>query len=158
MTSSQLCLDLGAAGFSTRFALAVVLGCVPVYLDTLRQAWHGVLPLHRFSVAVSREQMERNLTAVVGAIGDVELARLRAGLALAWPAFVWSSFEWPEAGEPRGAWAASDEPDDHDAFAVLMAALGRRCSGGATAGRAGGGVSIVDAWLNEGALERGGAG
>lgn len=60
MTTSVFCLDLGAAGFSTRYTLAIVLGCIPVYLDELKQPWEDVLPIQKFSIKIPIDVFENN--------------------------------------------------------------------------------------------------
>ena len=79
MTAAVFCLDVGGAGFSTRFTLAMVLGCVPVYLDELEPPWAGDLPLAEFSVRFSPEQLS-SLPSLLDAIPAADVAALQAGV------------------------------------------------------------------------------
>jgi hypothetical protein len=113
MGSSVFCLDLGGAGFSTRFALAVIHGCIPIYLTVLAQPWSDVLELQHFSYGIAEAELDR-LPQSVAELGSRTAAMQRA-LRRHWQAFHWKEFFGPLAG-----WA--DEAGD-DAFATLMKRL-----------------------------------
>lgn len=81
MRKAQFCADVGAAGFSTRFTLAVVSGCVPLYLKELAQPWDGVLDHSAFSIGLTPDEYITNLTAVLDAVTPERLAQLQAGVA-----------------------------------------------------------------------------
>jgi probable glucuronoxylan glucuronosyltransferase IRX7 len=68
---SVFCLDLSGAGFSTRFTLAMTLGCVPVMIDELLPPWHGVLPTGDFSITFKVSDLP-NLPEL---INDISAAR-----------------------------------------------------------------------------------
>jgi hypothetical protein len=92
MRHAVFCLDAGAAGFSTRFTLALVMGCVPVWLDDhVMPAWAGVLPLDEFSVRVAAHELvvPGRLREVLAAITEHRLASLREAGARVWKRYVW---------------------------------------------------------------------
>lgn len=91
MQRSVFCLDAEAAGFSTRFTLAILMGCIPIYVDNLVQPWGGVLPLHTFSIGVSPNDFRTKLPELVSMITENEIIKFRTQGALVWQNFVWSS-------------------------------------------------------------------
>ena len=94
MRAAVFCLDAGAAGFSTRFTLALVMGCVPVWIDEgVVPAWTDVLEIETFSVRVSVHEMlsPGGLRKALDAASQPErLDALRAAGARVWRRFCWS--------------------------------------------------------------------
>ena len=90
MRRSIFCGDFGAAGFSTRFTLALVLGCVPVFLDELQPAWTDVLPIDSFSVRLSKHDfVNGSLAAVLDAVTPQKLLAMREAGRNVWRLYVW---------------------------------------------------------------------
>ena len=93
MRAAVFCLDAGAAGFSTRFALALVMGCVPVWLDEgIAPAWSDALPIEQFSVRVSAHDLivPGGLKRAIDAASEPEkLHALRSAGAATWRRYVW---------------------------------------------------------------------
>ena len=114
LAKAVFCLDLGAAGFSTRFTHAVIAGCVPVWLDELLPPWSGVLPIEDFSVRFSVFELPR-LRSIVGNITPQRTVELQTNLRKHAPKFHW--------GRAFGAAHAEPYPD---AFDTLMETLTRR--------------------------------
>jgi hypothetical protein len=111
MRAAVFCLDAGAAGFSTRFTLALVMGCVPVWLDEgVKPAWSDALPVEEFSVRVSVHDLivPGGLKRAIDAASAPEKlhALRRAGAA------VWRRYTW--------AFMISDVGHDEDALATLF--------------------------------------
>ena len=91
MRAAVYCGDFGAAGFSTRFALAVVMGCVPVWLDEQLPAWAETLPVDDFSIRLTRHEfVSGKLAEVVDAVTPGRLSELRAAGRAAWRRYVWN--------------------------------------------------------------------
>jgi len=118
--SAVFCLDLGGAGYSTRFALSVVLGCIPVYLNELKQQWDGVLPLDDFSVPFTPAQLP-DLRAVVEGISKRKRDTLALNLLKYKKYYHWATLYGP-AGEST---VAESFPD---AFELLMTQLRERAA------------------------------
>ena len=106
MRNSVFCLDVGGAGFSTRFTLAVITGCIPLYLDELKQPWSDVLPLDDFSVSFSENEFGQLVDRVAGI--SIETVRtLQFHLARHRKAYHWTVFYGPlpgQAGDVGDAW------------------------------------------------------
>jgi hypothetical protein len=91
MASAQFCGDFGAGGFSTRFALAVVSGCIPVFLDELRPAWSDVMPIDDFAIRLSKADFLRGrLPSVVAAVTPERMAQLQDAGRAVWTRYVWA--------------------------------------------------------------------
>jgi hypothetical protein len=90
MRAAVFCGDFGAAGFSTRFALALVMGCVPVWLDEQLPAWGDTLPLDTFSVRLTRHDfVSGRLAEVVDGVSPARLDELRRAGRDVWRRYVW---------------------------------------------------------------------
>ena len=109
---SVFCLDLGGAGFSTRFTLAIILGCIPVYLDELDQPWNEQLSLDDFSIRFSHSDID-NLPEMLGNIAVWEIQAMQEMIHLEWTKFHWKHFFGSIGGDPNRM----------DAFDVLMQTL-----------------------------------
>ena len=120
MQSAVFCLEIGAAGYSTRYSLAISQGCVPVVVgDTIAHAWDEVLPPERYSVRLSEAEFKTRLPEALAAITPARVAELQAGLACVWRFFTWSSI-----------WGASaDESGRDDAWNMTMEVLRARLPG-----------------------------
>jgi hypothetical protein len=116
--TSVFCLDLSAAGFSSRFAVWMVAGCIPVWLDELEQPWESVLPLHEFTVRFGPHEVAR-LPELIANISADDIARLQRGVAAHRHAYHWRPLFGPLPGEA----AEGGEPDAWD---TLMRTLERR--------------------------------
>jgi hypothetical protein len=94
MLNSVFCLDIGGAGFSTRFVLALYFGCVPLYLKELKQPWWDVLPLEEFSVGFDTlyelpdlvERLQNN---------ETQIRTMQFHVQKYWTHFHWTSFFGP---------------------------------------------------------------
>jgi hypothetical protein len=108
MRRAVFCLDAGAAGFSTRFALAIVMGCVPAWLDEgVLPAWSDALPVEQFSVRVSAHDLivPGGLKRAIDAASAPEkLLSLRRAGAAVWKKYVWN-FMGLDVGESDDALA-----------------------------------------------------
>ena len=91
MLDSVFCLDVGGAGFSTRFTLAVILGCIPVYLNELEQPWADVLDLNQFSIPFAQTDVHK-LPQILGTIQNGTVRRMQLALTKHWRAYHWTSF------------------------------------------------------------------
>jgi hypothetical protein len=90
MRRSVYCGDFGAAGFSTRFTLALVMGCVPVFLDELKPAWTDVLPIDSFAVRLSQHDfVNGRLNAVLEAVSAQQLLAMREAGRNVWRFYIW---------------------------------------------------------------------
>lgn len=114
LARAVFCLDLGGAGFSTRFTHAIIAGCVPVWIDELLPAWFGVLPVDTFSVRFTPSDLER-LPSILAAITPQRRAELQANVRKYAPYYHWS----------RAFGPAHDAPYP-DAFDLLMQVLRER--------------------------------
>jgi len=114
--TARVCLDLPGSGYSTRFSLAVVLGCVPAYLDELVMPWEGFLPLQDFSIRFSRADVPRLPALIAAATANGGLERLQAGVLRHRRAYHWESFYGP----------AMEGAEGSHAFDFLMHALKQR--------------------------------
>ena len=114
MRAAVFCLDAGAAGFSTRFALALVMGCVPVWLDEgVEPAWSDALPIEQFSVRVSAHDLivPGGLKRAIDDASEPEkLNALRRAGASVWKKYVWN-------------FMGLDVGDGEDALATLFERL-----------------------------------
>ena len=117
IASAVFCLDLSGAGFSTRFTLAMVLGCIPVYIDELVQPWDAVLPLDEFSIRFTVAELPQ-LPHIIGSVSDKRVAQLQAAVLKYRSAYHWRTLFGPTSDD-----ATSSDPD---AFETLMMALASR--------------------------------
>ena len=111
LSQSVFCLDLGAAGFSTRFTHAMIHDCVPVWIDELLPPWHGVLPIESFSVKFGVNDLPR-LPSVIDSITPERTAELQANVRKYSRYYHWSRVFGPTHDEPYP-----------DAFDLLMEVL-----------------------------------
>jgi hypothetical protein len=118
VASAVFCLDLSGAGFSTRFTLAMVLGCIPVYIDELLQPWDSVLPLTEFSLRFTVAELSV-LPSIIAAISDERVTQLQAGVIKYREAYHWRTLFGPASHDS----ASLSKPD---AFDTLMSALAAR--------------------------------
>ena len=127
MTSAVFCLDVGGAGFSTRFTLAMVLGCVPVYLDELEPPWAGDLPLAEFSVRFSPEQLS-SLPSLLDAIPAADVAALQAGVRRWRGSYHWRALFGPDgysAARPAEGGGAAVPDALETLFRILSTRIGK---------------------------------
>ena len=114
MRAAVFCLDAGAAGFSTRFTLAIVMGCVPVWLDEgVVPSWSDTLPIETFSVRVNAHDLivPGGLKRALDAASEPEnLNALRRAGAAVWRKYVWK-------------FMGIDVGDNEDALATLFERL-----------------------------------
>ncbi len=113
LARSVFCLDLGAAGFSTRFTHAMIHDCVPVWIDELLPPWSGVLPVDSFSVKFAVNDLP-NLESIVNAITPERTAELQANVRKYSRYYHWSRVFGPTHEEPYP-----------DAFDLLMEVLAK---------------------------------
>ena len=118
VANAIFCLDLSGAGFSTRFTLAMVLGCIPVYIDELVQPWDSVLPLEQFSIRFTVAELPQ-LPRIIGSITVERVAKLQAAVLKYRSAYHWRTLFGPAGG-------AVDTSSDPDAFETLMKTLESR--------------------------------
>ena len=78
MSSAVFCIDLSASGFSTRFALALFFGCIPIYSDIVEPPWQWVLPIPEFAIRFDVHRLHE-LPSIVDAVPQAEVERLQEG-------------------------------------------------------------------------------
>ena len=109
MMKSSYCLDAGGAGFSTRATLAIILGCVPVYVGDFLKPFESLLDYSEFSVVIPEHEMHR----IVHHVRAANYTRLKEGVDKVWRHFWWTRLYGPIGGE--------DESED--AFAMMIKAF-----------------------------------
>ena len=132
MAASVFCIASPGSGFGTRFALAVMAGCIPVsFADAVREPLEDVVDLEAIALRIPQAALP-NLVAILRNVSAADVAAKQAQLACVRPHFLWSSAVGSLEGEDGGA----------DAFEALMYALRMRVTPGphpllscATAGR-----------------------
>ena len=78
MSTAVFCIDLSASGFSTRFALALFFGCIPIYSDIVEPPWQWVLPIPEFAIRFDVHRLHE-LPSIVDAVPQAEIERLQEG-------------------------------------------------------------------------------
>lgn len=111
MAKAKFCLAPPGGGFGTRGTLAIVMGCIPVYVGDLQQPWNEFLDFDEFAIRISEDQLNRTIRIVK----EAPYAKLKAGLQKVWPLFAWTSVLGP----------VSDEPPEEDATHFLMKQMRR---------------------------------
>lgn len=83
--------------------LAIVLGCVPVFLGDHTQPWADALDYSEFSLHIPKHEINRTIRIVK----EAPYERLKAGVDRVWPRFAWGGSVFPPlAGEPPESDAA----------------------------------------------------
>ena len=116
--SSKYCLDPPGAGFSTRGTLAIILGCVPVFIGEFNRPFHngGTSPLDysKFSITIRKRSIEK----IFDILSRYNYTALKENLDAVWHHFSWASL-------PYGPKRLSNEPYESDALATMLDALCR---------------------------------
>jgi hypothetical protein len=116
--SSKFCLDPPGAGFSTRGTLAIILGCVPVFIGEFNRPYFnsGGSPLNysKFSITIRKREIER----IFDILSAYNYTALKENLDQVWHHFSWASL-------PNGPRRLSDEPNESDALATMLDVLCR---------------------------------
>ena len=120
MATSVFCISAPGSGFGSRFALAVMAGCIPVsYVDAVREPFEGVVDMEAISMRIPQAALP-DLVAILRNVSAADVAAKQKQLACVRPHFLWSSAIGSMEGEDGGA----------DAFEALMYALRVRVTPG----------------------------
>lgn len=116
--SSKYCLDPPGAGFSTRGTLAIILGCVPVFIGEFNRPFFNAagspLDYSKFSITIRKRSIENTFDI----LSRYNYTALKENLDQVWHHFSWASL----SSGPR---RLSDEPYESDALATMLDALCR---------------------------------
>lgn len=116
--SSKFCLDPPGAGFSTRGTLAIILGCVPVYIGEFNRPFFNAggspLDYSKFTITIRK----RSINKIFDILASYNYTALKENLDKVWHHFSWASVD-------NGPRRLSDEPYQFDALATTLDALCR---------------------------------
>lgn len=107
MKTAKYCLAPPGSGFTNRGSLAIILGCVPVFVGDLKNPFEEFLNYTEFSITVG----EKDIPNLVDIVQGADYIFLKARLDRVWQSFSWFPLQR----------RLSDEPEDVSAPALMFA-------------------------------------